>query len=301
METTKCDFDELASQLDHNGYCVWPAVFEESVIDRHLADFEASEREHLNGAGARILGTDDEDRLAVLRRRYTFHWQNRNTQELVFNARMLAFLEWYFGETPVMRQPSTRVYSRNTAAHIESIPLRVLPYRAELRLWCALEDIRIEAGPLGFLSGSHQWIGKKWIESLAKTTGAESARAVRRPAPYIDFIRAAQPIRQYIEASIAECIESRTFPVIAPELKKGDAVLFGPDIIHGSKTCLDYALTRKHLTATWSSAGARWYHMWEPTVCAPDSAGFQVPFEKTDLGCRIDSRHLYKAILASLS
>ncbi|HYU36037.1 MAG TPA: phytanoyl-CoA dioxygenase family protein [Thermoanaerobaculia bacterium] len=290
-------FVERTEQLDRDGFFVWPGLLPDSLVDRHLADYEA-----LNAA----LAAEPREQAEIKQARYDFHRDNPATQELYFNPDLLAFLSFYFGEEPVMRQPETGLHHRKTPDHTDSLDFKVSPHRHELRMWCALEDIHPDSGPVYFVPGSHRSIAGR-LERDVLTEHPELGellRAQMHPTTAQEFYVATQPLWNYVkQRKIPTAIQENGVERVPLLLEKGDVVIFSSDCVHGTCRCANPALTRKYCVAYWSAAGAEWFQSrsyWGPLHDYRDAENaISAPVERTPLGLRMSFQELHAAYMAS--
>jgi hypothetical protein len=299
-------FDQLAEQLERDGFFVWPGLLPEDLIDQHLADFEALNARLEAYPGEDFHAYPKEKQAAVKQARYDFHRDNPATQRMIFNERLTGFLRSYFGEEPVMRQPETGYYTRRTPDHTDSLDFKVSPARREIRIWCALEDIHPDSGPVYYVPGSHRSISAN-LEREVLTENPELLALLQsqmKPTTALDFFAATKPLWNYVKqrkipTAVLECGAQRT---VNP-LRKGDIVVFSSDVVHGTARCNNPNLTRKYFVSYWSGESAVWYHSrsyWGPLhdYRCPENA-VSAPVETTPLGKRMSFQELHAAYMAS--
>src|SRR6185295_10426060 len=100
------------------------------------------------------------------RERSRFHREHEAALALLFNQQLIECLRRRFGETPVMRQPQTGYYQQHTPTHTESLDIKPHESRAEVRVWCALEDVDPDAGVVYYVPRSHTVIAATLEERL---------------------------------------------------------------------------------------------------------------------------------------
>jgi hypothetical protein len=275
------------SQLDRDGFFVWPRLFDVDLIDAHLLGYEQYQQE------IRPLGIYD---VQVRTGTAEQHWHHAHlpTLQLIYNQRLLQFLRSRFQEEPVMSLPMTGLNCRRTTPHNDSTGFVTEPRGARLRVWIALEDIHADSGPVYFVAGSHHRITAtleedilqdhpELRETLKKHSEATSVQA---------FEEAMKVVPAYVAARIESQIQELGLDKVSPSLKKGDAVIFDVDTVHGSSPWIDGTLTRKHLIVTWSAFSACWFGprvYWGPHHdfrCPQNAITF--PVVETSFGYRLD-------------
>jgi phytanoyl-CoA hydroxylase len=308
MQALAIDTDSYAELLDRDGYFVWPGLLPASLIDRHLEAYA-----ELNARLGVLPGEDfhaysAEKQAAVKQARADFHRESAPAQQMIFNHALMQFLRDAFGEDPVMRQPETGLYHRRTPDHTDSLDFKVQPARREVRVWCALEDIHPDAGPVYFVAGSHQTISDRLeLEVLSEQPGlGELLRSQMAATTPKDFFAVTRPLWSYVKGvklprAIAECGVERK-PLL---LAKGDAVIFSSDTVHGTCRCANPSLTRKYFVAYWATRSAVWHHSrsyWGPLhdYRRPDNA-ITAPVYPTPYGLVMSFAELHDAYLDSFA
>lgn len=254
------DLEAFSYQLDVNGFFVWKGLQSHSVIDEHVASYRAlNEREGIS-IGEDLKALPEERRSEIKQARYAFHERHPVARELFFSPMLRRFLEQYFDEVAVLRQPETGFFHRNTPPHNDSLDLRVSIPGTEVRVWHALEDVHPDAGPMYVLPGSHNSVSMSLEEEVARERPELIAllRSQMSETTASDFYEVTRPlwayVRRYKFGAAAQAI-----PLEPLLLKKGDAVVFRSDLVHGTCQCNKPGLTRTYAVSYWSSRRAEWY------------------------------------------
>jgi phytanoyl-CoA dioxygenase PhyH len=263
MQALATDAALFAELLDRDGYFVWPGLLPASLIDRHLAAYD-----ELNASLGVVPGEDfhaypAEKQAAVKQARAELHRESQAAQDIFFNQELMELLRDTFGEDPVLRQPETGYYHRRTPDHTDSLDFKVQPARREVRVWCALEDVHPDAGPVYFVAGSHRTISDRLeLEVLSERPElGELLRSQMAATTPQEFFIATRPLWGYVKGvklprAIAECGSERK-PLL---LAKGDVIVFSSDTVHGTCRCANPSLTRKYCVAYWAARSAVWHH-----------------------------------------
>jgi hypothetical protein len=296
----------FTEHLDQNGFFVWPGLLPQALIDRHLDAYAALNASLGVKPGESFYSYPREKQAAIKQARYDFHAENIETQKMIFNRELMEFLRGYFGDEPVMRQPQTGLYHRRTPDHTDSLDIKVSPHGAELRVWCALEDIHPDSGPVYFAPGSHKAISEA-LEREALTERPEFIDLLRsqmKPTTAEEYFSVTKPLWDYVkQIKLPRAIEEIGLERRPLLLKKGDVIVFSPDVVHGTCRCNNPTLTRKYFVAYWAAASAVWYESrayWGPyhDYRHPENSitahVYSAPF-----GLRMSFQELYDAYLAS--
>jgi len=300
------DFTGLLEQLDRDGFFVWRALLDHDLIDEHLTGFAELNAKLGVEPNVDFHSYSSEKQSAIKEARYRFHLERESTQRLVFNSRLIAFLTRLFGEEPVMRQPETGFHTRRTPDHTDSLDFKVEPKGAELRMWCALEDIHPDSGPVYFVPGSHKAIAQVMEEEvlLEHPEFAQLLVSQLGATTSTEFFRVTKPLWRYVkEEKLPRSIQEKGLRREVHPLKKGDVVVFSSDVVHGTSRRNNGGLTRKYMVAYWAAMSAGWYHSrayWGPThdFRAPENV-ITARVETTPFGHRMHFHELHAAYMAS--
>jgi len=262
VECSSSDFDRFVNLLVSDGFFVWPQLLDHQLIDEHLAAFAELNLATGVTPGENFLSYSEEKQQTIKHARYQFHNECEATQRLLFNPQLIAFLRRLFNDEPVMRQPETGLYHRGSPDHTDSIDFKVHPKGAEVRIWCALEDVKPDAGPVYFVPGSHRTISET-LEDEVLSEHPEFLDLIRSqlgPTTAIDYFRVTKPLWSFVRrVKLPRSIETRSLERKSLILQKGDVIVFGSDVVHGTSPCNARHLTRKYLIAFWAARRAIWY------------------------------------------
>jgi len=293
-------------EFARDGFFVWRDLLPGDLIDQHLHEFVSLNERLEVRPGDDFHGYTNEKQALVKRARYDFHRENEAAQALIFNDDLQAFLQSCFGEEPVMRQPETGLYHRRTPDHTDSLDFKISPLGDEVRVWCALEDIDPDSGPVYFVAGSHSAISAD-LEREVLTEHPEFCALLRsqlQATTPTEFFTVTRPLWSYVkQQKLPGAIVEKGLTRDPVPLKKGDAVVFRSDVVHGTCRCANPSLTRKYFVSFWATAPAIWYHSrsyWGPLhdYRHPRNA-IGAPVERTPHGLRMSFEDLHAAYLAS--
>jgi len=220
--------------FEENGYVVVPSLFNTSKIDRVLEVFDETiqpsrlsfyrqssarwEKNKLNSSGYVTQSFLDPHDLEPFP-----DWSNSIRQ--LFNASdLLSCLTRLTGQSE-FNIVQTMFFDANTAtpAHRDDYYLDSIPNGNLFAVWIAAEDIHQEAGRFYVVPRSHRM-------GLELTKSEMLSNAL-------------------YQNKIQKLIDSGNLTIVAPELKKGDALFWRSDLIHGALPTTNASLSRKSLTA----------------------------------------------------
>lgn len=216
------DERRAATELHERGYTVidFPDPFLEARIER-IKDFLAP-----------YFDTDMSDpatikNLGSVRRVQDAWLYNQDIRAIASNEKVLDLLSKLYGRPAFPFQTLNFPVGTQQHLHSDSIHFSSIPERFMCGVWLAMEDVQAEAGPLTYLPGSHKWpilsnaaIGRRGFEQ--RETGAQS------------------PFENAWSALIENaCMSQEVF-----RAKKGQALIWAANLLHGGSPQADPKLTR---------------------------------------------------------
>jgi Phytanoyl-CoA dioxygenase (PhyH) len=297
-------FSSFSQNLDRDGFFVWPQLLPEDLIDNHVEAFLDLNMRLGVQSGEPFHSYSSEKQNTIKQARYDFHEEHLATQRLIFNTNLIKFLHLHFGEAPVVRQPETGLYHRSTPPHTDSLDFKVSPYGAEVRVWCALEDVHPDSGPIYFIPGSHKTISAGLEREVLSEHPEfrELLRSQMRPTVATEYFLATKPLWRYVkQVKLPNATKSAGMQVQPLLLRKGDAVVFSSDVVHGTCRCNDERRTRKYCVAFWAAKSSVWYHsrsFWGPLhdFRHPENS-IKAPIHTTPFGLRMSFHALHNEYL----
>ena len=242
---TEPTIDELRESLDRDGYVIFDPGIEESVIDGAVSEIQAEfrtegslertarrARRALGGRG-RTLSHRDEIRVQDA-------WViSESVKRIALAPRVLELLRSAYEREPLAFQTINFRVGSQQRPHSDAMHFNSEPPGLMCGVWVALEDIDDARGPLIYYPGSHR---------LAEVTMGEVFESGLPPgADYEDFVD------QLIER---EGMEARTATI-----RKGQALLWASNLLHGGAPQTDPSLTRWSQVTHYFFEGCRY---WKP-------------------------------------
>jgi len=175
---------------------------------------------------AGLFHPEEKEGAASYYRRQDAWEESAAVKELALLPRVLEALELLYGRKPVPFQTLNFLYGSEQANHSDAILFNTLPPRFMCGVWVALEDVTDENGPLFYLPGSHR-LPQLYPENfdLGRETPDEFING--RYGHYIESLMAAQGLKRQVFHA-----------------KKGDAVIWASNVVHGGMPRLDPNRTR---------------------------------------------------------
>ena len=151
---------------------------------------------------------------------------NADVKSLATNQHILLLLEELYGRKPIPFQTLNFPVGTQQHLHSDSIHFSCIPERFMCGVWIALEDIEDDAGPLQYCPGTHTW------PIYTNEHIGRSHKVDDKPSQVV-FHEAWQAL---VEESK---VETRTF-----KAKKGDALIWAANLLHGGSPQLNLDKTR---------------------------------------------------------
>lgn len=212
LETKKLtpEQKDMAQAYHHNGFLQLPNLIPADLIDQVKYDAETKAFKNSKDAG----------------RVQDFWKDSESTQQLASFQPVLDILELFYGREAIPFQTLTFNAGTQQRAHSDSIHFSSLPARYMCGVWVALEDITPENGPLFYYPGSNKM--PEYNFSQIKESAAPTSNEDYKE--YEDFIE---------ELMLVSGYKKETFLA-----KKGDALLWSSNIIHGGVPVLKEGSSR---------------------------------------------------------
>jgi ectoine hydroxylase-related dioxygenase (phytanoyl-CoA dioxygenase family) len=149
--------------------------------------------------------------------------------------------------------------------HNDLIHFSTYPQGMMAAAWVALEDIKPDSGPLHFYPGSHK-LGMQYYDELGvRRDGSDEVR-------YADY-----------EVKLAEYIKDHQLELrIAPEMKKGQVLMWTAALLHGGSEVLNASRTRLSQVNHYYFEGTE--HAWVPRLSTLEEGRVQMRAPKYSRG-----------------
>ena len=235
---------ELASSLARDGYVVFDPRIDASVIDGAIGAIEdqfqpeGSMARALRRAKRAVRGRHTAVSLRDERRVQDAWTISSEVREIAFAPAVLELLEQAYGRSPRPFQTLNFRIGSEQRPHSDAMHFNSEPSGFMCGVWVALEDIGPEQGPLVYYPGSHK---------LAEFTMGEVYADPDSNADYEQFV--------------AGLIEREGLEPRYAGLRKGEALIWSSNLLHGGAPQHDPALTRWSQVTHYFFEGCRY---WKP-------------------------------------
>nr|WP_269106773.1 phytanoyl-CoA dioxygenase family protein [Massilia sp. TS11] len=226
----------LAQQLHEHGYAV--IDFPEPDFERLAAEIQAALTPHFagpdwerfrSGGGADLRIRDAWTGIPAV-------------QRIAANGAVLDLLSRLYGARAWPFQTLNFPVGTQQGAHTDAVHFNSAPERFMCGVWVALEDVSLDQGPLFYYPGSHQWpiYGNEHVGRCVSTLPARPDQTIYEPM-WQALIAAKGAQRQLFTA------------------KKGQALIWAANLMHGGSPQLNRQLTRWSQVTHYFFEGTAWY------------------------------------------
>jgi ectoine hydroxylase-related dioxygenase (phytanoyl-CoA dioxygenase family) len=234
-----------SEKFERQGYLLIESpVADDATIDSIVADLEG-----LYTRPPRV-----EDGVFYYARRIQDAWRiNENVKALACAPAVLALLKQLYGRTPLPFQTLNFRVGTEQAPHSDSLHFSSMPENYMCGVWIALEDIDMENGPLVYYPGSHKLPFVSMQDVGVKPESSEYPR---------------------YEDHIAALIQGRQLEPEYGTIRKGHALVWSANLLHGGAHQQDPRRTRHSQVTHYFFEGCRYY---TPMLSKEDSIEWRDP------------------------
>jgi hypothetical protein len=228
-----------AAQCRHfqeQGYLIFDSRAETDVLDGVVAETAGRYEGWTEGSPYRSVRVHDAWRLCPAVRALALH------------APILRVLEQLFGRRPRPFQTLNFPVGTGQRPHSDTIHFNSMPRGLMAGVWVALEDIDEDNGPLVFYPGSHT-LPELMLQDIGQPKGIEH--------------------NVKLEDFLGRLIEDRKLRPSLGLMRKGQAIVWASNLLHGGWPQKDHGRTR-HSQATHYFFDGCEYH-WRPFFSEPDA------------------------------
>jgi hypothetical protein len=223
----------IANELHTQGY---------SVISFPDDDFDKLSQEIIDDLSPKFdfhsWQTDPDAKRAGLRIQDAYR-TNEAVKSLACNPQILALLSRLYGRAPIPFQTLNFPVGSQQHFHTDSVHFSSLPAGFMCGVWIALEDIGSEQGPLVYYPGTHRW-PTYCNDEIGAYPNPKDGQA-RYEALWQALVEQAQ-------------IKPQSFCA-----KKGDALIWAANLLHGGAPHINNALTRWSQVTHYYFEGCTYY------------------------------------------
>jgi ectoine hydroxylase-related dioxygenase (phytanoyl-CoA dioxygenase family) len=227
----------LRDQWISDGFVILENVYTSNNIEKY--------NEYLKSI--RLVVDDGKDANGFGDRIGQMHQKNEELLELASSDQVINFLNWAFGDKPVVFGSLNFEKGSSQDAHVDAIFFLPEPIYSMAGVWVALEDIQQDAGPLFYLPGSHQWPfihSEDVIEAFPELSAARNAARISG-YPEAEKNSLVTLLGQKWTSLLKNQEEKINIRRVPLTIKSGDVVIWHSLLAHGGMPINNPCLTRK--------------------------------------------------------
>lgn len=237
---------EQKEQFEREGYLIFDPELDASTFDviiRDLAD-------KYSDTGPQIdVAYRDKNRIQDA-------WRiNPHVKAIARAPKTLSILQELYGRQPLPFQTLNFPKGTEQAPHADAIHFNSMPATFMCGVWVALEDIDMENGPLVYYPGSHKYREVTIDDLMPKSNSGLIGKLLRRPAPQFDVAQVYPFYQQYVE----QLIERENLEPRFATVKKGQALIWSSNILHGGWFQKDKTRSRHSQVTHYFFEGCKYY------------------------------------------
>jgi ectoine hydroxylase-related dioxygenase (phytanoyl-CoA dioxygenase family) len=213
--------------LRNNGFALLPANVASDLCDQIMSEFKSY-------AASRADSSNYRDKWGLHERLANLHLVSPSARQLALNPRIIQLMSLLFENAPrvvgslLFEKGSTQSIHRDTPAFFTN------PLNNYFGVWTALQDIDEDAGPLTYYPGGHRLV------------------------PDADLYSERLGSDQYFKVIIDACKDA-ALPLTRFFPKKGDTLVWHPQLPHGGGSRLNPAAPRHSMVFHYMNASAAIY------------------------------------------
>lgn len=218
---------EMAIKLNNDGYL----IVDLNLTDNEIEEYK-SEIDRLNDS-ENIVTQDSNYHYSRGKRIFEGWKQSKMLQNLSLNPKIINLLKLFYKKEPYPFQTITFNYGSNQPLHSDLIHFDSIPHRWLTAVWVALEDMTNQNGSLVYVPNSHKLPIFDFFDLKIKVP--EYGKQFDSYSNYENFIK--------------QLVESQKLEVKSLICKKGQALIWLANLIHGGDVIRDPNSTRySHVT-----------------------------------------------------
>ncbi len=220
--------ERIAHDLVVNGLAVIRSAVDPSICDQAVEDYY---KWLADNDGYRL---ENLDVLGREKRLVNFHLASSAALKIASNPLILDALDFIFGDEAYVYTSLTFKYGTQQPIHRDTPHFATWPARRFVGVWTALEDINPDAGPLMYSRGAQDFK----VDQRAILAGVQLDFPDMSLKDQLDVA-----LDRYNGIIINHAPEEGSITIVEP-LKKGDTVIWHPELPHGGSPAKDPSLSR---------------------------------------------------------
>jgi ectoine hydroxylase-related dioxygenase (phytanoyl-CoA dioxygenase family) len=225
------DIQEQIINWSDNGFILLKSFFDDNVVHSINKEIDRINQRHL------IKVTPD-NKLPFANK------ISSTIKNITYTPQLISILNFLLGKEVIPFQTLNFVKGSNQRAHSDSIHMTTYPLGYLIAVWIALEDTNESNGPLFYYPGSHK------LPYLLNNDFNETSTILKLgKKDYSDY-----------EDVVEEIIQKNNLEKKIFYAKKGDALIWHANLIHGGSPIINHSLTRKSMVIHYYAKDVIKYH-----------------------------------------
>lgn len=223
QELKRTDYDEdtlkIINDFAKNGYVIIDLNISDNDIDKLISELDPTFDQNLKNPAMSVTENS----------RILDAWKfSDQVKQLAVNKKVLSILELLYRRKPFAFQTLNFKTGTEQRTHSDMIHFSSLPERFMCGVWVGLEDIHDNNGPLHYYPGSHKLPFYDMFDIGIVGSGSKG---------YDDYVA-------YYEDFIENVIRANGLQKEKLNIKKGQALIWAANLLHGGEPILDKNSTR---------------------------------------------------------
>lgn len=216
---------EIAKKFHEDGYVIINTEIDDTLINSINEDVDNAIHRESVKLQAEFYTYSDSPRVFE-------EWRNsENIRQLCLNNKIIETLEFLYNKETFPFSTINFIKGSNQPLHSDTIHFHTIPQLWMSGVWVALEDTTVNNGTLNIVPKSHKW-------------NLIDYQTLKLPHP--DKIDDGEKVNYRIyEETIKSLVESKKGTITPIELKKGQALIWAANLLHGGMEIKDIDSTRK--------------------------------------------------------
>ena len=244
--------EELIKKFNDDGYVIFDIGRDDNFYDQITSDMNEINSSSHGKYNPKYYHYNDYPRLVEGWRR------SESIKQLALDEKILSILKQLYKEDPLPFSTINFTKGTEQPLHSDYFHFGSYPELMLAGVWVALEDISPDSGPLSIVPGSHK-LPILYPEDLGLSIPSNSKKIKENYTVY--------------ENHISKLIDEKNLTISTPSLKKGEALIWAANMLHGAFSITDHKITRYSQVTHYHFTGCDFYY--NPTFSSRDKYNYR--------------------------
>ncbi len=246
------DYEKMKKEYNNNGYIVFDVGLSDTFLDELINDMDRINASSHGKYNPKYYHYNDYPRLIE-------GWRNsKNIKRLALDKNIKNVLENLYGEKPLAFSTINFTKGTEQPLHSDYFHFGSIPELMLAGVWVALEDISPDSGPLSVVPKSHKF-PVIYPEDLGLKIPTSSKKIKENYTVYENYI--------------TKTINDKKLEISTPSLKKGQALIWAANMLHGAFNIKDHSITRYSQVTHYHFTGCEFYY--NPTFSSREKYNYR--------------------------